>query len=106
MVENATDGADATGVPAANQTVDAGESNPVEGPVADIYRTFLGGTEMSTALSFFELGGNSLLAIQLVNRLRETFQVDIPLRSFYERSSIAAISREIARQLLEEPADV
>ena len=102
----ATDGADATGVPAANQTVDAGESNPVEGPVADIYRTFLGGTEMSTALSFFELGGNSLLAIQLVNRLRETFQVDIPLRSFYERSSIAAISREIARQLLEEPADV
>jgi len=102
----ATDGADATGVPAANQTVDAGESNPVEGPVADIYRTFLGGTEMSKALSFFELGGNSLLAIQLVNRLRETFQVDIPLRSFYERSSIAAISREIARQLLEEPANV
>lgn len=101
-----TVGADANGEPSANQMVDAGESNPVEGPVADIYRTFLGGTELSTAPSFFELGGNSLLAIQLVNRLRETFQVEIPLRRFYEHSSIAAISREIARQLLEEPASV
>ncbi|CAI8697223.1 acyltransferase domain-containing protein [Burkholderia pyrrocinia] len=102
----ATDGADANGVRPANQTVDADQSNPVEGPVAGIYQTFLGGTELSTELSFFELGGNSLLAIQLVNRLRETFEVEIPLRSFYEHSSIAAISREIARQLLQESASV
>lgn len=81
-------------------------SNPVEGPVADIYRTFLGGTDLGTDLSFFELGGNSLLAIQLVNRLRETFEVDLSLRGFYEHSSIASISREIARQLLREPASV
>ena len=96
----------ASGMPAAIQRADAAQANPVESPVADIYRTFLGGTQLDTALSFFELGGNSLLAIQLVNRLRETFEVDIPLRSFYERSSIAALSREIARQLLEEPANV
>lgn len=93
-------------MPAAIQRADAAQANPVESPVADIYRTFLGGTQLDTALSFFELGGNSLLAIQLVNRLRETFEVDIPLRSFYEHSSIASISREIARQLLEEPANV
>lgn len=81
-------------------------SNPVEGLVSDIYQTFLGNIELSTSSSFFELGGNSLLAIQLVNRLRETFQVDIPLRGFYQNSSVVEISNQIAHLLLQEPADV
>lgn len=84
----------------------ASEDNPVEAIVADIYRAFLGDEDLDRDLTFFELGGNSLVAIQMINRLRETFQIDIPLRGFYQHSSIAAISHQIAEKLLEEPANV
>jgi acyl transferase domain-containing protein len=84
----------------------ANEGNPVEAVVADIYRAFLGSEDLDRDLTFFELGGNSLVAIQLINRLREIFQIDIPLRGFYQHSSIMAISHQIAEKLLEEPANV
>lgn len=75
--------------------------NPVEGIVHGIYRDFLGGEHLDRELTFFDLGGNSLMAIQLINRLRETFQVDIPLRGFYQGSSVASVSHDIAQRLLE-----
>ncbi|NJK49698.1 hypothetical protein HC931_17500 [Candidatus Gracilibacteria bacterium] len=31
--------------------------------------------------NFFELGGHSLLAVQTISRLRETFQIELPLRT-------------------------
>ena len=34
---------------------------------------------------FFELGGESLLAIQLVSRVRDTFQIELPLSAFFEQ---------------------
>lgn len=83
------------------QTVGPDEDNPVEDIVQGIYSDFLGGEHIDRELTFFDLGGNSLVAIQLINRLRETFQVDIPLRGFYQGSSIALVSHHIAQRLLE-----
>jgi acyl transferase domain-containing protein/acyl carrier protein len=85
----------------APQLAPGGEANPVEGIVHGIYREFLGGDQLDHALTFFDLGGNSLVAIQLINRLRETFQVDVPLRGFYQRSSIESVSQHIAQLLLD-----
>jgi acyl transferase domain-containing protein len=83
------------------ETLDSALDNPVEVIVQGIYRDFLGGEHIDRELTFFDLGGNSLVAIQLINRLRETFQVDIPLRGFYQGSSIALVSHHIAQRLLE-----
>lgn len=44
---------------------------------------------------FFEAGGHSLLATQLVSRLREEFQLDLPLRTIFEGQTIAAIAAAI-----------
>lgn len=90
----------------ATQSEENLQNNPVESIVADIYATYLGGVDIDRQMAFFDLGGNSLIAIQMINKLRETFKLDIPLRGFYENSSIAAISLQIANKMLEETEHV
>jgi amino acid adenylation domain-containing protein len=59
-------------------------STATEELVAQIWGEVLKVEKISTDENFFDLGGHSLLATQVISRIRETFQLEIPLRTMFE----------------------
>ena len=68
---------------------------PIEQVIAEQYCEILGLTQVGIRDHFFELRGHSLLAVQLVSRLREIFQCDISLRLFFEKPTVADLAETI-----------
>jgi acyl transferase domain-containing protein/acyl carrier protein len=74
--------------------------NDIEQTVAIAMQELLGIEKIGVEDNFFELGGHSLLAIQAVTRLRQTFQVELPMREFlFESPTVAGIAKVIADNL-------
>ncbi|NMO20761.1 type I polyketide synthase, partial [Pyxidicoccus fallax] len=67
--------------------------------VMDIWRERLGPVEIGLNDDFLELGGNSLMAAQMLTRLRETFAVQLPLSALFEAPTVAGISARIEAML-------
>ena len=68
---------------------------PTEAIIANIWADVLRLEKVGVYDNFFELGGNSLSAIRVSARLREAFQLDLPLGSLFEKPTIAGLAERI-----------
>ncbi|MHC5738119.1 non-ribosomal peptide synthetase [Nostoc sp.] len=67
----------------------------VEELLAQIWAKVLGKEQVGIHDNFFELGGHSLLATVLTSRIRDTFQIDLPVRNLFEAPTVEQLSRYI-----------
>jgi amino acid adenylation domain-containing protein len=76
-----------------------GPSTPVETRVVAILAELLGIKKVSVHDNFFFLGGHSLLGTQLIARARDSFGIELPLRTVFDSPTASQLSAEIERML-------
>jgi Phosphopantetheine attachment site/AMP-binding enzyme C-terminal domain len=67
----------------------------MEKQLAQIWSAVVGSRRFGIRDSFFEIGGHSLLAIQVVARIRKEFAVEFNLRDFFDEPTVAGIARRV-----------
>ncbi len=73
--------------------------NEVEATLVQIWSEVLELEAISVTANFFNLGGHSLLATQVVSRIRQSLQVELPLRAMFEQPTVGGLARLIASEL-------
>ena len=69
--------------------------NATEEKIAKIWQDVLKIEKIGVYDNFFEIGGNSLLAIRINSRLCQTFKLELPLRTLFEKTTIASLAERI-----------
>jgi amino acid adenylation domain-containing protein len=67
----------------------------IESHVAAILQELLRVKQVGREDNFFMLGGHSLLGTQVIAKVRDTFHVDLQLRTLFESPTVSALSAEI-----------
>jgi amino acid adenylation domain-containing protein len=67
--------------------------------LAQIWSGVLGVERVGIKDNFFDLGGHSLLATQLIARVRNAFQIEVPLNKLFEQTTVEKLSQSIEEAL-------
>ena len=73
--------------------------NAVEAAVAELFSTELKADKVGATSSFFDLGGHSLSAARVIRRVRERFDVVLPIVRLFDSPTVAALSQRITELL-------
>ena len=68
---------------------------PVEELLARLWEEVLGGGRVGAEDGFFDLGGHSLLAARLVSRVREVFEIELPLADLFQSPTVRSLALRI-----------
>ncbi|MER7484267.1 amino acid adenylation domain-containing protein, partial [Streptomyces sp. NPDC126510] len=98
---------DRRALPAPEQRLAAGTkyeapATPTEELVAEVWRELLGAERVGVHDDFFELGGDSLLALRTVSRINALFGTDLSPRALFERPTVAETAADVEELVLTE----
>jgi aryl carrier-like protein len=68
---------------------------PVEMEIASLWAQVLAVTSVARQQNFFDLGGDSLLATDLLERLRRRFGVELTLRTLFAEPTVARLAQRV-----------
>jgi acyl carrier protein len=72
----------------------------VERRIADIWQEVLGVEQVGLHDNFYDLGGHSLMGMQLLSRLREAFPLDISVSDFFDALTVEELAKRIEELLV------
>jgi nonribosomal peptide synthetase DhbF len=80
--------------------------SPIEQTLAGFWTDVLGKERVGLHDNFFDLGGHSLLAARLAARVRQEFQVELPISAVFENPVLGELALALTRAMLDEDADI
>lgn len=81
--------------PGPNSDTQTAPGNEIEKSLALIWRELLGAPEVYLEDSFFDLGGNSLLASQMLSRVRQRLGIDLTMHDLFRAATVGALAELI-----------
>jgi amino acid adenylation domain-containing protein len=86
---------------------DGGHDEPrsfVEAQLIQIWEALLGVSDVGPTQNFFELGGNSFLALRLVAQVNRRLRCDLPLATLFAGGTVRRMAEAVEAQAREAPA--
>ncbi|MCP4658110.1 MAG: acyltransferase domain-containing protein [bacterium] len=80
---------------------DAVPDSPLDRRIAAVWHELLGVAEVGMSDNFFDLGGDSLVAVQVVNRLRDFFPVELHAQVIFDHPTFADFGTAVEEVLTE-----
>lgn len=77
------------------------ELTPLQADLARLWVGLLGGGSPGPDDDFFARGGSSLMAMHLVEAIRENLGVELPMRAVFDHPTLADLSQAVARAIVD-----
>jgi acyl carrier protein len=69
--------------------------NEIEGAIVEVWQELLGLESLGVRDNFFELGGHSLLGTQVMSRIYQLFNIQVPLRKLFDVGTVEGLAELI-----------
>jgi acyl carrier protein len=76
----------------------AAPRSEVERAIAAVWAEVLGLPEVGVEDNFFDLGGHSLLLVQVLSRLRKAFDAELAMVDLFRHPTVSGLAAHVARQ--------
>jgi len=86
------------GIPFSTEDNHVAPRTPTEKRIAEIWAKVIGIERVGIHDNFFEVGGNSLAAVQVVSQVLQVFGMKIPVRSLFKAPTLRDFSRVIEKE--------
>ncbi|MGB8345909.1 MAG: amino acid adenylation domain-containing protein, partial [Ktedonobacteraceae bacterium] len=86
-------------LPPGQEEIYVAPTTPVEERMVELWAEVLHLRRVGIHDNFFEIGGHSLLSVQLIARVRAAWSINLPLRSLFEAPTAAGLAAQVEQAL-------